>query len=207
MQRHQWSAKLLSTVARWTRATATGAVLATSTLTSAQVDITAEVRQTLADCSSSPAQPEIKLRSTPAVQGKNTFEFAGSGPLASGSLPAATSAVRVTRELVGGHTTIVRAVLGYRLIQVQGHDRSCFVVDIPLSNPGTNEVRYIAELYDFAGSGALLSTAEARAAFDVPIVTHQAPTLSTWALIALAILAVVVAAGKLRTPNLMNDES
>jgi hypothetical protein len=201
MQRHHWYSTFKRNTGRWTKALAAIALLVTSTATLAQVDITSEVRQSLADCRNAPAQPEIKLLSAPPIQGKNTFEFAGSGPLASGSRPPNTVAIRVTRELVGGHTTIVRAALGYSLIVIPGQNSRCFVVDIPLSNPGTNEVRYIAELYDFDENLRpirLISTVEARATFDVPIVTQPAPALSTWALILLAVLAAAVGARKLR---------
>jgi hypothetical protein len=189
MQEHHWYSTFIST-GKWTKALTAIALLVTSTATWAQVDITSDVRQDARDCRSQPITPEIKLLSAPAKQGKNTFEFAGSGSLPSSGKPplGGTVAVRVTNEVVGGHTTIIKATLGYSPI-VNELSRSCFVVDIPLSNPGTNEVRYIAELYDFAGTGALLSTAEARATFNVPIVSQPVPALSAWALLLLGVLA------------------
>jgi hypothetical protein len=181
-------------VIKWTKAIAAVTLLVASTGAWGQVDITSEVR-TL--CGSTPQPPKIILRSPPPVQGKNSFEFVGSGPTVSGGFRA-TQVSRVSREVVGGHTTIVRARLLYSPVIVQGQNESCFTVDIRFENPGTNTVVYIAELADFNSPNVLVSTAQTRADFEVPLVTYPAPTLSSWALVLLAVLAAGVGAVRLK---------
>jgi hypothetical protein len=134
------------------------------------------------------------------VKGLNRLVFAGSGPITGGGRAVNTVPLQVTRELVGSNLTIIRAKLEYSVVQISNRG-NCIVIDIPFSNPGTNEVRYIVELYDADDASVpklLVSTAEARATFNVPIVTVEVPTLSTWALIALALNAATIGALSLK---------
>jgi hypothetical protein len=195
---HRRNSKITHTVAQWIKAIAT-ALIAVSTATWAQVDITSEVSVA---CTDNAPRPEIRLVpfGAPAVKGINRFLFAGSGPTTGGAVPPRTVPIQVTRELVGGNLTIIRAKLLYSVFG-SSNSGNCLVADVPLSNPGTNEVRYVVELYDVDDTSIprrLVSTAEARATFNVPIVTVEVPTLSTWSLIALLLFAAAIGTSHLK---------
>jgi hypothetical protein len=197
---HRWNSKLTHTAVRRIKVVATTGLLAASTMTWAQVDITSEVST---NCTSRPLSQEVRLATsvTPTpVRGSNRLVFAGSGPAQGGAQPPVTFPLQITRELVGANITIIRARLAYTFLDISNRG-NCFVADVPLSNPGANQVRYIAELYDTndpINPNRLVSTAEARATFNVPIVTVEVPTLSTSSLIALLLFAAAIGTSHLK---------
>jgi hypothetical protein len=197
-----WHSNTTSTIIKWTKALAAATLLASSTVTWAQIDITNEIRTSPTDCLVNPLQPQITLRATEAIKGINPIQFAGSGGAEGGRFTlGGTFPFKVTRELSGSNVTIVRAIVGEELLD-SSQRRSCFVADIPFENPGTNEVIYIVELFNYDRNfkpTTLVSRAEVRARFEVPVVTYPAPALSTWALLLLAALAAVIGAC---SPNL-----
>jgi hypothetical protein len=214
MQRHHWCSTFISNTGRWTKALAAIALLITSTATWAQVDVTADIDRQVCRGEGS-SDPQIVPLGSINFPSPTVIQFKGGGRRPHGLLPAAGQGlifykVTLTQR---DNTTVVTATVAEATFE-SPFFTNCFQLPISLLRGGVNEIRYVVDLYVSAGAPGQLpttfiSSAQAGLQVNAPIavVTRPAPTLSTWALIALAILAAFVGARRLRTPNLINNKS